>query len=136
MNSMIGLQRLACALLAVSLILSVGCDAHPTGQVSGQVMYNGSPVTDCVINLFLKEKGAGATATLDSSGKFTFPDPLELGTYIVFITPTPPVAGAPGTKPTKPTTPRIPKKTSDASTSDTKLVVKAGKNDVVIELKD
>jgi len=118
---------------ALSVLLLAGCKGKPTGTVSGKVTYKGQAVTTGSVNFFAPEKGIGADAKLDSSGKFTLSQPLEAGTYKVYVTPPLPEQLPPGST-AKPAPFDVPKKYQDAVTTSVSKEVKPGPNDIPIEL--
>lgn len=121
----------------VNLGLS-GCGGKTTGTVAGTVSYRGQPVTQGEVQFFSKERGVGATAKIDNTGKFAFDTPLDVGTYAVAVAPPPPEPGAPGSKPTGGAkgSSNIPAKYRDPSKSDLKVTVSGGKNEIALEMKD
>ncbi|MBN9118790.1 MAG: hypothetical protein J0I06_06465 [Planctomycetes bacterium] len=120
--------------LLVGLLAAVGCSSPPpVGTVSGKVVRKGEPVTTGSANLYLKAKGIGATAPLDAAGRFTIPDPIEVGIYDVYISP--PQSPGTGIAVAKGGTP-VPTKYWQAETSGLTAEVKAGANELLIELKD
>lgn len=98
------------------------------------MVYRGKPVTEGSLNLFSKEKGVGGVAKIDGSGKFALPQPLEAGTYAVYVTAStePP---PPGSRP-KPAQAALPRKARDPNTSGVTVKVERGDNDLVVELTD
>ena len=130
--------RFACIrlLLAVGLLSVVGCGfGKNTGKVSGTVQFRNRPVTQGNVNFLMKEKGIGATGSIDSSGKYVLDTPLEEGTYVVYLTP-------PVVEPTRPGTvapkvaQEIPPRYRDPNTSQLSFTVKKGTNEYPITLMD
>ena len=134
MRGLFSTRNLIAAACAVGLIVAAGCGGPSNGKVGGSVTYKGQPVTQGEVSFYSKDKGIGATAKIDASGKYAFEQPLAEGTYAVAIVPAPPDAAAPGTVP-KPAT-NIPKKFQDPAGSGLSCVVKSGDNDYPIVLKD
>lgn len=123
------------ALVTVLTIYGCGPAAKPQGKITGSVKYKGQPVTAGVVNLMGKGTGAGTTATLDSSGKFTVPT-VDAGTYTISISPPTPKQLPPGTKAEAPPPFNIPIKYQDPGQSTiTKDVVK-GDNTFDIEVPE
>jgi len=81
-------------LVAVAMI--AGCPDKrapkgPTGTVSGTVKYKGAPVTVGSVVFQNPTTKNGGAASLDSEGKFTISEPMEVGEYNVgFPPPFPP----------------------------------------------
>jgi len=122
--------------LPVAVLALVGCggSGKAKGSVSGQVTHNSQPVTEGEVHFFSKERGAGAVAKIDGSGKYA--TELETGKYVVHVTPPPPIAGDPKLGPPKASASKIPQKYRDAEKSGLSLTVVEGKNDYPIDLKD
>ena len=122
-------------LAAAALALAVGCGSgKPTGKVSGTVLLQGKPLTRGTVNFLMKEKGIGAEAPIDATGKYAFATPLEAGTYAVSVTPPPPEPVPPGTRPAK-VAAEIPAKFREPTSSGLTFTVKSGANtyDIVLE---
>lgn len=121
---------------SLALLLCVaGCGAQgkPTGTLSGTVTLDSQPVTAGEVHLFSSEKGAGARATLDPGGKFAVTEPLDTGTYKVYITaPAVMATGGPDGSP-PPVTAKlaIPAKYLQLETTDLSVEVKEGDNEGV-----
>ena len=129
-------RALGSLLLLGAILVAVGCERKvPEGTVSGKVTYKGKAVTTGSVNFTDSQKGIGSQGPLDGSGNYTIPDPLQVGTYKVFIQPPIPEQLPPGTPPKKPGV-AIPSKYQDAGKSTLSFEVKAGKNDINIELTD
>jgi hypothetical protein len=122
-------------LAAAALAAALGCGASgpPTGKVSGTVLLAGKPLTRGTVNFLMKEKGIGAEAPIDATGKYAFATPLEAGTYAVSVTPPPPEPVPPGTRPAK-VAPEIPAKFRQPTSSGLSYTVKSGQNEYPIAL--
>src|SRR5262249_18745169 len=98
-----------------------------------KVLFQGQPVTEGEVNFYCGERGAGAVATIDSGGKFTFAAPLRPGTYTAAVLPATkdPVPGAP---PPLNAAPNIPRRYRDLTTSGLTFTVNPGSNDFTIEM--
>jgi hypothetical protein len=112
---------LSVILLSV-IMTAAGCGkaGHPKFPVSGEVTFNGSPVTEGMITFYRADDGAHA-AMIDGSGNFIVDPGLREGQYRVYIEPpphvmTPPPAGGPPRDKPK-TYPNFPEKYRQASTS-------------------
>jgi len=135
-TSSITLPRLRRALggaLVLAALAMSGCTGKPTGTVSGKVTYKGQPVTSGEVQFIDQSKGLGASGKLDGSGNYTLEGQLPAGTYKVYIQPPIPEQLPPGQKP-KPSTFTVPLKYQNADTTTMTKEVKAGKNDVTIEV--
>jgi hypothetical protein len=123
--------------VAACLLAATGCGGSggPTGAVSGSVTYKGQPLTQGEVSFYSKDKGVGAMAKLDATGKYKFDQPLAAGVYAVTVLPAPPEAAAPGTAPKAPPV-GVPRKYQDPVGSGLSYTVKDGDNDYPIVLKD
>ena len=121
--------------VAAGLAFSLGCgmSGTPTGQVSGTVQVRGKPLTKGTVNFLMKEKGIGAEAPIDATGKYAFPTPLEAGTYAVSVTPPPAEPVRPGTRPPR-VSQEIPAKFREPTSSGLTYTVKRGSNDYPIAI--
>ena len=81
--------------LAVLVAGWVGCGSGepPTGSVSGNVTYNGQPVTTGVVTLVNDQAGIGASGELDASGRYRI-ESIRTGQYKVAIYREPPPPGS------------------------------------------
>ena len=113
-----------------------GCaDSKPTGSVKGKVMYKNATVMAGMVNFDARAKGIAATAKIDG-GEFTFPEPLEAGTYAVYLLPPAPEPVDPSKGKAKTAVTNLPKKALDPNTSGVTAEVKAGPNDLTIVVTD
>ena len=127
--------RWALPAIAPFLLLLLGC-SEPAGLISGKVTYKGAVVSAGSVSFQMKEKGIAQDAKLDSSGSFAMAAPLPVGTYqICIIPPAPeprdPTKGAPPAIKTN-----VPRRYQGIQTSDVKVMVKAGNNEIPIDLKE
>lgn len=130
--------------LTVLAIASIGCggDTPPTGNVTGTVTYNGSPVANANVT-FQPNGGRPATGVTDASGKYTLAtfgtsDGAVLGSHKISITPNitdVPMPETPDQASAEPKPP-FPKKYMNPDTSGLTADVKSGPNEVNLELKD
>lgn len=123
-----------CLLLTSLLLGGCGGSGKPEGSVAGKVTYNGNPVTSGTVN-FLSTAGVGADAQI-KNGAYQVNGPLAAGEYSVYLAPPLPTPQPPGTKVAPPPQFEVPAKYQDAKQSGLKVVVKAGKNDLPVEIKD
>lgn len=150
--------------VAVCAVVLVGCGEKPksvaTDFVEGIVTLDGKPVAEATVTFDPVQPGAGASATgrTDASGKYTLTAVgagrgaqagagTVPGEYYVGVmkdqysdVPGSDQPGykppAPGERPPEPTvTHVVPQKFNDPRKSGIKVTVKAGKNDIPIELK-
>lgn len=123
-------------LLGVAAVGLIGCgDTKPTGSVKGKVVYKNATVMAGMVNFDARTKGIAATAKIDG-GEFTFTEPLEAGTYAVYLLPPAPEPVDPAKGKAKAVVSNLPKKAQDPSTSGVTAEVKAGANDLTIIVTD
>ncbi|MDB5307855.1 MAG: hypothetical protein JWO38_2057 [Gemmataceae bacterium] len=125
-------------LLTVAVVFAAagcGSGAKPTGTVTGAVKYNGSPVAGGSVN-FISTTGSAALALIDEAGGYKIDSPLEAGEYKVYLLPPIPGQLPPGTKPVPVAKFNVPQKFRDPSSSGVTTTVKAGPNEIPIDLKD
>lgn len=128
-------RRAACAVFVVGACLGFsGCAEETDGSVSGKVTYQGKPVTEGAVNFYAQATGVAAQANLDSSGAFTFAEPLPLGVYKVFIQPPSPPQLPPGSPPPPKSQFSVPMQYQDATQSPLTEEVKPGVNEFSIDL--
>jgi len=120
-------------LSGVFLVL-FGCGGKPAGTVSGTVKYKGNPVASGSVNFYDGKTGNASQATLNESGKFTFPGTLAAGTYKVYVSPPVPEQLPPGQAPKKLKF-DLPPKYQDPAQTPVSKEVKAGPNDITIDLE-
>lgn len=111
----------------IATIPLIGCSSKeetpaPTAQVSGTVTAKGRPVDSGVITLL--SSGVSWEASLGKAGKFQISTPLPPGTYLVYLR-----AVGGGTHPT------VPGKYQSDTSTDCKVTVQPGNNDLAIDLK-
>ena len=123
--------------LTLTLFTVAGCGSSekPAGTVSGKVVHNGKPVTGGDVN-FSSKSGSAASGALGDGGTFKIDGSLEVGEYVVYLSPPPIGPVPPGQKPQTPKKIDVPKKFQSPSTSTATITLKSGANDVTIELKD
>ena len=118
-------HALLCVALAmtVAVLVSSGCSSEPvaperTAGISGTVTLKGKPVKGGTVMLMSLEDGSSGQAPLDNSGKFEMAEPVPPGEYTVFF------AGA-----------RVPEIYLSETSSDHKVTVTEGTNDLKIDLQ-
>jgi len=118
------------------MVEGCGPTKKPVGKVTGQVLYKGKALTEGDVN-FISKEGSGARGEIDGSGNYTA-DPVEVGTYTVYISPKPPMqSGPPGSgKEPKMAPTVIPPQYRDQLKSPLSYTVKEGSQEYKIELKD
>jgi hypothetical protein len=117
----------ACTLAALALVLASagGCGpakqeaAEATAQASGSVAVNGKAVREGTVGFFSLGSGASGQASLDKAGKFQLESPLPPGEYTVYL------SGASN----------VPEKFQSETSSDYRVTLKEGANDLTIDLK-
>jgi len=140
-------RNMAWLTVAVFISSLVGCGGDsgppaptgPKGSVKAKVTHDGKPVTKGTLMLD-SGKGFVASGKAGADGAFELKGPqgdqIPVGVYQVAITPesTPPVAGA-AAMPGPPTLEGVPDKFYSTATSGVEVEVKAGQQDLAIELK-
>jgi len=117
------------------VLVLVGCsNSKPVGSITGKVTYKGQPVTSGSINFIAPDRGIGADCKLDASGNYSIKE-LDAGTYKVYIQPPIPEQLEPG-KVAKKEKFEVPTKYQDPQQTTISKEVKAGKNDIPVEIKD
>jgi hypothetical protein len=130
-------QQVRCCLsglLFVFVMLTSGCQANTKASVKGKVTYKGQPVTTGSVNFVMAAKGVAAQANLDSTGTFTIPEGLEAGSYKVYLSPPLPEQLPPGKMSNRPAY-NIPPKFQDPTQSPLAKDVKAGNNEIPVEIE-
>ena len=135
-------------LVLSSLIPLVGCnDGEELGLVSGQVTYDGKPVTAANVRFSDATQGIFLQARLDSDGRYKVAtaagEGLPLGSYQVAIAPyvnMPPVnvrlTSQEWKRRLNPTRADIPEKYRNENSSGLELEVSSGQNEFDIDLSD
>jgi len=87
-------RRDLCPFVATfGLLLVLGCGGASddyAGTLEGTVTFEGSPVTEGEVSIYSPELGVGATAALDSEGRYRITDRIKAGEYQVVVLPPPP----------------------------------------------
>jgi len=123
-------------------IAGCGDPRGPTGTVSGQVTFEGQPVTEGMVS-YVSDEGHGASGQLDSAGNYTLVTVdgpgVPVGNYKVAIRP--PLAEEPDelpidyVPPDEEEYPNIPSKYRSPSTSGFTAAVKEGDNSFDFDMK-
>lgn len=75
----------------MALMVGCGSQREPLGPVTGQVRFEGEPVTEGMVVLANREKGVHMTAPLGEGGRFEFQTSegfgLPLGDYTIAVMP-------------------------------------------------
>ncbi|GAB4136499.1 hypothetical protein JCM17478_10400 [Thermopirellula anaerolimosa] len=102
--------------------------------MSGTVTLDGKPYADASVIFFSPDTGQGGSANINPDGTFQLPKPIEVGQYIVYLAPR--LEEDPAAEP-KPVSidSTVPEKYWSESTSDIRCEIKAGANQVPVELK-
>ena len=131
--------------LVFPVILVTGCGGNATpatAPVSGQVIFEGTPVTNATVT-FTPEAGRPATGSIDGEGRFSLStfrpnDGAVPGRHRVTFGSTAevPMPGTPEAKGSKADKPPFPKRYGGLSTTDLEIDVPAGGlADLTIELQ-
>ena len=131
-----GLRRFPGWLLFVFCLapaLLAGCgSSKPVGSVKGTVTLNGQPYADAAVAFLSLETGQAASADIQPGGTFQLEKPLPTGSYTVYLAPK---VGPQSDEP-KPVSidKAVPDKYWSEASSDIKVDVKEGDNDVQVQL--
>jgi len=122
--------RLVLIVFLATAAMIVGCTDKrnpkgPTGTVSGTVKYKGTPVTVGSVIFQNPTTKSGGMASLDSEGKFTISEPMEVGEYNVGFPP--PLPPAPH-EDAKPVPSPLPSKYHLPEQGEVKFTVDKGEN--------
>lgn len=120
--------------LALGWVALPGCSGSkiPTGTVSGKVVLNDQPYSNADVIFLSMESGKAATGALATDGTFSLSEPLPVGSYRVYLAPK--LEGA-GEEPQMVKIDEgVNEKYWNESTTDISKEVKAGSNEVTIEL--
>tara|TARA_R110002111_G_scaffold262872_1_gene342338 strand:+ start:58022 stop:58462 length:441 start_codon:yes stop_codon:yes gene_type:complete len=125
-------------LVCFALLTGCGSETEPTGSVTGNITYQGNPLTEGLVNIYSAGRSVVGTAEIDTEGHFEFAKPIATGDYQVYISPPPPPAPPePGQPPLKIKPPqKIPQKYRAANTTDLKITITAGANELSLPLTD
>lgn len=134
--------RLVAAVICSLATIGCGSGDRDAGAVkamaSGTVTYKGEPVTGGKVNLYSAETGAGASADLDASGKFSLLKPIPIGWYKVIVVPPeakPPESLTSEFEP-QPSSDNIPEKYRSELSTDLNAEVKEGDNKFAFDMVD
>ena len=126
--------RLLFAMCLCSAIFA-GCGPaqKPVGTVKGSVTLDGQPYADAAIVFMSLKSGQAASVDIQPGGMFQLPAPLPVDSYTVYLAPKAPVES----DQPKPITidKSVPEKYWSEASSDVKIEVQEGENDVRVELK-
>src|SRR5262245_19879661 len=114
MNAIPRLRLLAMPLALFAAGLA-GCKSGPpVGHVKGKVTFKGNPVTEGKVGFFNPTTSVAVEADLEKDGSYVVKTPLEVGDYVVVITPPTYVDNSQPTKtppaPSEKDVPNIPRK--------------------------
>ena len=132
--------RAICAAVCLTA-LGFGCSSSSgpaTGEVQGKVMFKGSPVTEGTVTFLNPKEGGSGEGTLGPNGAYTIPNKLNVGEYVVVVTPPMHIVDTdPGKSPPAPVekpAPNIPRKYRQQGTTTLKFKVEPGKNEANFDL--
>lgn len=141
MKTILHFASTAC-LAAIASIVACGCSGGDTpdlGKVTGKVTLDGKPVAGANIQFYPTEGGRASSAVSDDSGQYelTYKGDLKgakVGPHVVSVTTAMSPEGEPGDENYKPGQEEtIPEKYQ--GDSELKVDVKAGDNEIPLELK-
>jgi hypothetical protein len=95
----------------------------------------GEPVTSGSVNFVMTDKGIAAQGTLDANGNYKLEGEVQPGTYKVYFQPPLPEQLPPGQVSKRPPF-KVPPKYQDPGQTTITKEVKAGVNDISIEIPD
>jgi len=132
----------AVGLAAVCLtLLGVGCSSPPaqaTGEVQGKVTFKGAPVTEGTVTFLNPKEGGAGEGTLGPGGAYTITGKLNVGEYVVVVTPPMHIVDTdPGKSPPAPVeknVKNIPPKYRQQGTTPLKFKVAPGPNEANFDL--
>jgi hypothetical protein len=125
-------------LLLTGLHPIAGCNSGPeTGEVRGKVTFKGQPVKEG--NVTFSKEGGNYEAQIQTDGSFAVASPVVVGEYVIEVTPLMHLVDTdPGKSPPAPMekpAPDIPRKYRQRGTTPFKETVKAGKNELNLDMK-
>ncbi|AMV32492.1 hypothetical protein VN12_10230 [Pirellula sp. SH-Sr6A] len=116
---------------------AVGCsNPNPVGTVKGTATVKGKPYNKAAVMFVSLETGHGASGDLDDQGNYQLSDPIPVGQYTVYFAPKS-IAPEDATAAPLPMhmDKAVPDKYWSESSSDIKVDVKEGSNDIPVEIK-
>jgi hypothetical protein len=119
-----------CALLTIAN----GCSQGPArGEVKGKVTFQGKPVKEGTVTFLNPKEGGAAEAQINQDGTYAVQGGVDLGSYLVVITPPVEIVDTdPGKSPPAPVEkdmPDIPVAYRQQGTTTLNAEVKAGQNE-------
>jgi hypothetical protein len=134
-NLLYGLIAIVASLVvAVGLLRLPGCLGEVTGTVTGKVNFSGKPLSEGWITFFDRE-GNGYRTFIHPNGTYTLANVPQGMVKIAVEARRRAVPDGPATDPVGPYR-HVPRRYSDADKSGLSLTVRAGPQDVDIDLKD
>jgi hypothetical protein len=132
----VGPARRAGGLLLATLVVLAGCQTKaPPATVSGKVTYKNQPLTSGFVNFYMPDKGIAAQGQIDADGNYKLQGEIIAGTFKVYVQPPTPEQLPPGKVSKRPPF-NVPPKFQDPAQTPMTKEVKAGANDIPIELTD
>jgi hypothetical protein len=134
-------RPLALNVLLLGVVVAAGCKSSTgtvTGEVHGKVTFKGQPVKHGTITFYHSATGQPAEAKLEEDGSYVIKTPLEVGEYLVWITPPMHLVDSePGKTPAAleaKDVPDIPYRYRDKETSPLKTTISEGKNEANFDM--
>jgi hypothetical protein len=128
-------------LLAIALLtlLAFGCSTGPpAGKVRGKVTFKGQPVKEGRVTLLNPNEGGAYESPIAEGGAYAVQNPVLVGEYVVVVTPLTHIVDTdPGKTPpsaVEKAAPDIPRKYRMQGTSTLRAAVKAGDNEINLDL--
>ena len=120
-------------------VLFVGCGEAPipTGTVKGKVTLDDAPYAEDGSVVFMStDTGQAGTADIQSDGTFSLTDPLQVGSYAVFIGPKSAESEDGMQEPSEEKIDEsLPEKYTNEASTDIKIEIVEGENDVLVPMK-
>jgi hypothetical protein len=132
----VGSPRRAGGVLLAALVVLAGCQTKASpATVSGKVTYKNQPLTSGFVNFYMPEKGIAAQGAIDADGNYKLQGDIVAGTFKVYVQPPLPEQLPPGQVSKRPPF-NVPPKFQDPGQTPVTKEVKAGTNNIPIDLTD
>ncbi len=118
-------------------MLAAGCEKSvPTGKVKGKVLLDDAPYADAAVVFLSPTTGQAASADIGPDGTFQMKEPMQVGTYTVYLAPKSESAGAGAEEPTAVSVDQaVPDKYWNEASSDISIEIEEGENNVTVPLE-
>lgn len=131
------LRQIVLACLMTVLFVGCGETSGPTGSVKGKVTLDDAPYSGDVSVVFMStDTGQAGSADIQSDGTFSLGAPLPVGSYAVFIGPKSATSEDGMEEPSEEKMDdSLPEKYLSETSTDIKIDIVEGDNDVTVPLK-